>query len=91
MENIETKVVETKKIIHKFYCDKCNKYLGKSEELSDGYYTEFGDYKVKIYIPENKHGWYISKGCLCDKCKNQYFDSLADVLAQNGFKNISRL
>lgn len=35
MEKIEEKIVEEKRKIHKFYCDKCGEYLGESEEFDD--------------------------------------------------------
>lgn len=84
MEKTENKIIKSTRIVHKFYCDKCGKYLGESEELSDGYYKEYGEYYIDFHIPKDDM-WYVSKGYLCEKCKNAYFISVKNLLLANGF------
>lgn len=79
------RVVEKRKElnIYEFYCDKCNKYIGSSEEYSDGYYVKLGEVEEKAYI---YHNWYRLNKTLCEDCKNEFYENLITKLIQIGFK-----
>lgn len=85
MENVEEKTVEVKRKIHKFYCDKCGKYLGGIEECYDGYYEELGYFAERIIV-NGKH--YLYKRHLCDKCKENFYKDLGNVLEVVGFVKV---
>ena len=75
---IEKEVTRTE-YEHEFYCDKCNKYLGKSQEYEDGYYAEIGKVDVKLY------GLELS-GNFCDDCKKELGTQIREALIKIGFK-----
>lgn len=79
MEKLETKIIQTKETIHHFYCDDCNKYLGKTQEYDDGWCQTLGKFNV---ILDNYH---ISKH-LCDDCKVKFFEKLDKALTKLGFE-----
>lgn len=85
MEKVEEKIVEEKRKIHKFYCDKCGKYLGGIEECYDGYYEELGYFAERIIV-NGKH--YLYKRHLCDKCKENFYKDLGNVLEVVGFVKV---
>ena len=79
MDKIETieRVVEER--IHRFYCDDCGKFLGKSTEWDDGYYEEIGNFSTH-------YGCHYIKKHLCDKCKDEFVSKLNQALTNLGFK-----
>ncbi len=77
MEKVEEKIVEVKRKVHKFYCDKCGEYLGESEEYDDGYYEEIGYIYEDIVVDETPYR-YI--GYLCNNCKEKHFKELGSFL-----------
>lgn len=79
IEQISKTVVET---THHFYCDNCSTYLGVSQEYDDGYYEKFGEFELKIHLPD---GWYESQKCLCEVCKQEYLEDVRDSLRTLGF------
>ena len=87
-KRIETKV-EQIKVTHEFYCNHCNKFLGRSVEHEDGWYDEKGDvsYVVKDSVD------YV--GHLCESCKKELDSKLLykqiEILKNYGIKpwNIS--
>lgn len=81
MENTEKIIKESYK--HSFYCDKCNKYLGTSEEYDDGWYQKFGEFSLAFYVEDE---WYEIYKCLCDYCKDEFVDNLKSVLKNIGFE-----
>lgn len=85
MEKVEEKIVEAKRKIHKFYCDKCGKYLGGIEEYDDGYYEEIGFVIQRIVINGKQ---YLYKRHLCDKCKENFYKDLGNVLEVVGFVKV---
>mgnify|MGYP006996291507 CR=1 FL=1 len=85
MEKVEEKIVEAKRKIHKFYCDKCGKYLGENEEYDDGYYEDIG-YVIKRIVVNEKQ--YLYKRHLCDKCKEKFYEDLGNVLEVVGFVKV---
>lgn len=82
MEKVEEKIVEAKRKIHKFYCDKCGEYLGEEEELDDGYYEDIG-YIVESIVVNDIPYYYT--GYLCEKCKEGHFKELGSILETIGF------
>ena len=82
MEKTKEIVREIKKYEHSFYCDECGKHLGTSIEYDDGWYQDFGEFEIKIYI----NGWYHIKKCLCDKCRYEFVEKLKTDLYKLGFK-----
>ena len=72
MEKTREVIKSLKNIEHSFYCDECEKHIGTSIEYDDGWYQEFGEFKVKIYID----GWYRLKKCLCDNCRYEFVEKL---------------
>lgn len=85
MEKVEEKIVEVKRKIHKFYCDRCGEYLGEVEEFDDGYYEETGYISQRININGKQ---YYYKGHLCDKCKENFYKDLGNVLEIVGFAKV---
>ena len=77
MEKVEEKIVEAKRKIHKFYCDKYGKYLCEIEEYYDGYYEEIRYVTQRIVINGKQ---YLYKRHLCDKCKENFYKDLGNVL-----------
>lgn len=82
MEKVEEKIVEVKRKIHKFYCDKCGEYLGESEEYDDGYYAEIGHIVERIVINGTP---YYYKGNLCSECKEEHYKELSNLFETIGF------
>lgn len=72
---------------HNFYCDSCNKYLGSSEELNDGYYNELGRFSLRFCVDQK---WYEAKRCFCDKCKTNFLNMVKENLKNIGFKEDNR-
>ena len=85
MVKVEEKTVEMKRKIHKFYCDKCGEYLDESEEYDDGYYEEIG-YVIQCIVINGKQ--YIYKRHLCNKCKENFYKDLSNVLEIVGFVKV---
>lgn len=69
---------------HTFYCDKCGKELGVSEEYDDGWYEELGKYEESFYI--HTKGWYKLHKNLCNFCWGKYTNKIADALLELGFE-----
>ena len=85
MEKVEEKIVKAKREIHKFYCDKCGEYLGEIEEYDDGYYEEIRCVTKRIVINGKQ---YLYKRHLCDKCKENFYKDLGNVLEIVGFVKV---
>ena len=75
----EEKVTYIRK--HEFYCDKCGKYLGVTEEYESGGYNEVG----YIYL---KFLGMAMKGHYCDECKKEINNQIKEALIEIGFKEI---
>lgn len=85
MEEIETKEVKTKQIIHKFYCDECQKHIGDSYEYDDGYYDELGNDISMIFC--YKSAWFkLKRRCYCDDCYKPKEKELLEKLREIGFE-----
>ena len=78
---VETRTKEVR--THHFYCDDCNKYLGKSQEYDDGWYQDFGEFKLEFYLPS---GWYEVNKCLCDECRQKFLQKVEKTLVELGFE-----
>lgn len=85
MEKVTTETVNIERKKHSFYCDKCNEYLGSSEEFDDGYYPSFGEYYQSFYV--NDYGWCRLELHLCDKCKVDMTNNIIHCLNQLGFNS----
>lgn len=83
MEKTEITIQTIEKHTHYFYCDSCNKYLGKAEEYEDGWYATLGKFELKFYV-SNK--WYRLNKCFCDECKNNFIDNMKSILQNIGFE-----
>ena len=81
IEKVEITTIEVERVLHSFYCDECNKHLGTSEEYDDGWYQDFGQFKLNCYID----GWYSVKKCLCENCKPKFIDDFKTILKNVGF------
>lgn len=79
-EKIEKKCIEIK---HNFFCDNCEEYLGSTVEYEDGYYPELGEFNLSFNLPD---GWYKAKGHFCNKCKEEFIESLKTKLVNMGFQ-----
>ena len=86
MEKIENVICSKEQLIHHFYCDKCNNYLGKSAEYDDGYYEQLGEFKLNFCLNGR---WFTIKKCLCSKCNDKYLKIVENELIKLGFKNES--
>lgn len=82
MDKVKTINKIKTEIIHHFYCDSCNKYLGSSEELDDGYYDELGLFHEEYYIDND---WYVINKNFCEKCKTDYLHKIKSNLCNLGF------
>ena len=74
---VETRTKEVR--THHFYCDDCNKYLGKSQEYDDGWYQDLREFNVQF------GEYHISKH-LCDDCKERFSERLGEMLIELGFE-----
>lgn len=83
MEKKETITRTVEETTHHFYCDDCNKYLGKTEEYDDGYYPQLGQFDLKFHIPK---GWFEVEKHLCDDCKEKFLTKVENTLLGLGFK-----
>ena len=83
MEKLETRPCTREETTHHFYCDDCNKYLGKTEEYDDGYYPELGEFELKFYLPS---GWYKVNKCLCDECRQKFLQKVEKTLVELSFE-----
>ena len=83
MEKIETRIKTIEQRYHHFNCDGCGVHLGISEEHDDGYYQSFGDFDLAWHTPA---GWWRSKKCLCDQCKEKYLSEVYTALERLRFK-----
>lgn len=72
MDKVEKEIIQTEKNIHNFYCNICNKFLGRSIEHEDGWYKEVGKY-------ENRIGKYF-KMHLCDDCRKKVEEKMKDAV-----------
>lgn len=79
VEQIKKTIVNN---VHHFYCDDCNIYLGDSREYDDGYYPELGSFELSFYLPE---GWYKVKKCFCEDCKQEYLETVRNMLKDMDF------
>lgn len=66
---------------HDFYCDKCNKHLGKSVECDDGYYKKLGEFELDFLVGD----WYKIKKHFCDDCRIEFINNLIKTLTKMGF------
>lgn len=69
-------------LVCEFYCDICGEKIGESEEYSDGYIAELGEFEYSV----NVNGWYKIKKCLCDNCKEIYTNKIICALKELGFE-----
>lgn len=84
MNKTRKQIVEVERFSHDFYCDECEKYLGRSEEYDDGFYNIIGEFEMRIFLPEG-YGWYEIKRCLCEECKKKYLSIFSNDLINHGF------
>ena len=83
MEKLEVDTRTTEDVIHHFYCDSCNKYLGKTVEYDDGWYPELGEFELSFYISDD---WYGINKCFCDECREKFLNKMVFTLTELGFK-----
>lgn len=48
MNKTRKQIVEVERFSHDFYCDECEKYLGRSEEYDDGFYKVIGEFERRV-------------------------------------------
>ena len=78
MEKTVEVEVKTTNTVHKFYCDKCNKEIGVTTELPDGYYQKRGVFEEKMFLPGFR--WISLQGNLCDECAKHARERIAEQL-----------
>ena len=83
MEKTISRNVKRKQYYHEFYCDKCNKFLGKTAEYDDGWYPRLGEYKQHFNV--SGYGWCKLKKTLCDVCRNKMNTKILLALKDIGF------
>ena len=83
MEKIRKEEVKAENIYHDFYCDRCNKHIGTSQEYDDGYYTEQGEVELKVRICKTT---FTYQKCLCDDCRIEELDRIKNGLLDLGFE-----
>lgn len=77
----EVKVVD--RVLHEFYCEECEAYIGKSLEDYDGYYNDLGLIHLTFKIENN---YFTLEKRLCDSCRGKLTTNIANVLVLNGFQ-----
>lgn len=82
MEKIRITNETIEHIEHDFYCNECNKFLGTSRELHDGYYPKLGHYERQFYL----NGWYKIDTTLCEECSEKKTNQIVQALIELGFK-----
>ena len=82
MENLEIVKRNVLTRRHHFRCDKCDEYLGSSEEYDDGWCYPLGDFELKYYLDGD---WYRLNKCFCDDCKSEFIDNFRLTLENMGF------
>lgn len=82
MDKVENYEKIVKINTHTFYCDICNKLIGKSEEDDDGYYNKLGAYYQDFYLNGK---WFYLKRNLCNECKNKFNEKIKTSLLDLGF------
>lgn len=80
VKEIENTYIELE---HLFFCDSCGKSLGSVVEYPDGYYPKFGEFKLSFRLPD---GWYKVEKNFCDKCREEFIESLRTKLINVGFE-----
>ena len=88
MEKTKETKIEKIKYTHVFYCDGCNKELGESEESSDGYYLERGEYGQNVFI--QGVGWFKLKRHFCHACADKMNNEITTKLLEVGFETEMR-
>lgn len=83
MEKVESRICKREEFIHHFYCDDCNKYLGKTEECDDGWYPDLGEFELKFFVNSS---WYEINKNLCDECKEKFLAKVENTLIELGFE-----
>jgi hypothetical protein len=83
MKKTRETTVEKIKVEHDFYCDECNEFLGTAIEEPDGWYKEFGEYELKIYVDD---GWYYVNKHLCHECRKAFIENVKVSLKNLGFE-----
>lgn len=88
MEKEIEKEITVKETTHQFYCDKCGKYLGESNEYRDGWYDKLGYLEISFYNRLfSPHGTYCIRKNFCEKCKDNFINQLSNSLESLGFIN----
>lgn len=87
MEKIET-TTEIEKVeihLHKYYCDKCNKFIEQHYEYYEGLADtpKNNEIKLKIFAFGN---WYIYERMYCDECIEDEKQEIIHNLKHIGFK-----
>lgn len=83
MDKLEKNEKTCVEIKHNFFCDNCEKSLGSTVECEDGYYPELGEFESSFHLPD---GWYKVNAHFCDKCREEFVESLKTKLINMGFK-----
>jgi uncharacterized protein YlaI len=83
MDQVISKETVKTEIIHNFFCDGCNKSLGSSKELDDGYYDIIGEYHYDIIL--SGLGRFVIDKCLCDNCRKELDKKIKTSLEDLGF------
>ena len=81
MEKVTERKIERVERGHDFYCDRCGKYLGSSEEYDDGYYHKIGNFELKLYTDK----WLVLNKHYCNECRRQFLSKLNLILKELGF------
>ena len=83
MDKVESKEIVKTEITHNFFCDGCNRSLGSSKELDDGYYDRIGEYHYDILL--SGLGRFVINKCLCDNCRMELDKKIKTSLEDLGF------
>mgnify|MGYP003302124354 CR=1 FL=1 len=71
-----------------YYCDKCGKFIGETEEYPDGYEKSPDMYSIYMDIRfDGKHYVYRGEGgAMCEDCFEKAKKDALRMLAAMGFK-----
>ena len=83
MHTIESIAKTVTENTHHFYCDVCGDYLGSTQEHSDGWYGQLGEFEIRYRVPDRCFVNFNKN--FCEKCKQQFLDKLVTHLENIGF------
>lgn len=86
MEKVISRTVTRMVNEYEYYCDDCNKFLGRTVDNPDGWHPRFGERELSFNLGKG-YGWFTSTKTLCDDCYNEYREEVKNALEALGFRS----